>query len=388
MGANYYDTLNVPRNASQDEIKRAYRTLTKKYHPDICKEDGADEKFKTINEAYSVLSDEKKRAQYDQYGHENYTNASKGSYAGGGGHSGGFNADFGGFGDIFDSFFGGGSRRPRGPRPGNDLLMRISVSLKDVALGTKRDIEVMSHEPCPDCDGTGSANKKTATCPRCKGTGQEQRISQTPFGQFASAAVCSQCHGTGKIPEERCKTCGGTGTQRKKRVLTVDIPAGIETGQRIRMSGYGEAGDPGGQNGDLYVEIRVEPSRDFTRINDNLESSVSISPAEAVLGTKKDIFTIDGRTVELKVPAGVQHGMALKIPGEGIKRRGRPGDLLVRVKINVPKSVSGKVKELYQEILDLEAGKKPDKKKESSKKKKNGKENGKEKSGILNDLFG
>jgi len=358
-GKNYYDILNIPRNADEKEIKRAYRSLTKKYHPDINKEEGAEEKFKDINEAYSVLSDAQKRAQYDQLGHDAFTSASKGSYQGGGYGSGGFNADFGGFGDIFDSFFGGGARGPRGPQRGSDLLMRIQITLREAVFGVDRDIDVMHNEPCPACDGTGSATKKTNVCPRCGGSGQERRANNTPFGQFVSMATCSQCGGSGRIPEERCKTCNGSGHSRVKRTITVNIPAGIDSGMRLRMEGYGEAGDAGAPNGDLFIEVHVTPNPTYTRIGDNLETTADISPAQAVMGTSITITSIDGRKIDLKVPAGVQYNTALKIPGEGVRRRGRPGDLLVRMKIVIPKHPGSQEKELYEQILELEGNKEP-----------------------------
>lgn len=364
MGAKtYYEILNIPKNASEKEIKKAYRTLTKKYHPDICKEEGAEEKFKDINEAYSVLSDSQKRAQYDQMGHNVFTSASKGSYQGGG-HGGGFSGDFSGFGDIFDTFFGGGGGRrgPRGPQPGNDLLMRIQITLKDAVLGASRDIDVMHTEPCPACDGTGSTTKKTKVCSRCGGSGQERRTNNTPFGQFVSMSTCSQCRGTGKIPEERCRSCGGTGHTRVKRTITIDIPAGIDTGMRLRMDGYGEAGEPGAPNGDLFIEIQVIPDKQFKRTGDDLETDVTISPAEAAIGCRKEIKTIEEKIVDLKIPAGVQHGTALKISGEGVRRRGRPGDLLVRVKIVIPKRLTEEEKELYTKIIELESQKNSSKK--------------------------
>ena len=352
-GKNYYDILNIPRNADEKEIKRAYRSLTKKYHPDINKEENAEEKFKDINEAYSVLSDSQKRAQYDQLGHDAFTSASKGSYQGGGYGSGGFNADFGGFGDIFD-FFSGGSRGQRGPQRGSDLLMRIQITLREAVFGVDRDIDVMHNEPCPKCDGTGSATKKTNVCPRCGGSGQERRANNTPFGQFVSMATCSQCGGSGRIPEERCKTCNGSGHSRVKRTITVNIPAGIESGMRLRMEGYGEAGDAGAQNGDLFIEVHVTQNPKFTRIGDNLETVAEITPAQAVMGSSITITSIDDRKIDLKVPAGVQFNTALKIPGEGVRRRGRPGDLLVRMKIVIPKHPGSQEKELYEKILELE----------------------------------
>src|SRR5512136_520949 len=219
---DYYSILGVPRNADDKEIKKAYRNLARKFHPDVCKEPGAEEKFKEINEAYSVLSDDQKRHQYDNMGHETFTNASKGSYTGGGGYGGGgFSADFSGFGDIFD-FFGGGQRRS-GPQPGADLLMRIQIRLEDAVAGIDRDIEVMHTESCPACSGSGSETKRLNTCPRCGGTGQMRQASQSPFGQFIRMTPCTQCNGKGKIPEKTCKACRGSGHNRVKRKISVHI---------------------------------------------------------------------------------------------------------------------------------------------------------------------
>lgn len=359
---SYYDVLGVSRDASEQEIKKAYRNLARKYHPDVCKEPDAEEKFKDINEAYSVLSDAQKRAQYDNIGHEAFKNASKGSYTGGGGYGGGFQADFSGFGDIFDTFFGGGGGGPRGPRPGADLLYRLSISLKDAVFGIEREIEVMHTESCPDCEGTGSANKKVRVCPKCGGSGQIRQVSQSLFGQFVRMSTCPDCGGRGKMPEEPCRHCKGSGHARVKRKVSVRIPPGAYSGLRLRMEGYGEAGDYGAPVGDLYVEVLVEDHPDFVRDGDNLETTVKVTPAQAAVGSTAEVKTIDGRTVELKIPAGIQHGTALRIPGEGVRHRGRPGDLLVRVKIVVPKSLSDEERELYQKLLEIENKKGPGKK--------------------------
>ena len=353
MGAgDYYDILGIPRSADDKEIKKAYRNLARKFHPDVCKDPGAEEKFKEINEAYSVLSDEQKKAQYDNMGHETYTNASRGSYTGGGGFGGGFSADFSGFGDIFD-FFGGGQRRS-GPQPGADLLMRIQIRLEDAVSGVDRDIEVMHTEPCEACNGSGSETKRLNTCSRCGGTGQMRQAAHSAFGQFVRMTTCSQCNGKGKIPEKVCRECRGSGHSRVKRKVSVHIPAGIDNGMRLRMEGYGEAGDYGAPNGDLFIEVYVQPHDRFTRNGDNLETTIEISPAQAVLGTSVEIETIDKRHIDLKVPAGIQFNTALKITAEGVKRRGKPGDLLVRVKIVTPRSLSSEQKELYQKLAELE----------------------------------
>jgi molecular chaperone DnaJ len=353
MGAgDYYDILGISRNADDKEIKKAYRNLARKFHPDVCKDPGAEEKFKEINEAYSVLSDEQKKAQYDNMGHETYTNASRGSYTGGGGFTGGFSADFSGFGDIFDFF--GGSQRRSGPQPGADLLMRLQIRFEDAVSGVDRDIEVMHTEPCEACNGSGSETKRLNTCPRCGGTGQMRQAAHSAFGQFVRMTTCSQCNGKGKIPEKVCSTCRGTGHTRVKRKVSVHIPAGIDNGMRLRMEGYGEAGDYGAPNGDLFIEVYVQSHDRFTRNGDNLETTLEISPAQAVLGTSVEIETIDKRHIDLKVPPGIQFNTALKISGEGVKRRGKHGDLLIRVKIITPKSLSSEQKELYQKLAELE----------------------------------
>ena len=349
---DYYDILGVPRTADEKEIQKAYRSLARKYHPDVCKEPGAEDKFKSINEAYSVLSDAQKRAQYDNMGHETYTNASKGSYTGAGGYGGGFSSDFSGFGDIFD-FFGGGQRRS-GPRAGDDVLMRMQLSLEEAVAGTDKEIDLLHSEACPTCAGSGSETKKTNVCPRCGGSGQMRQTAQSPFGQFVRMTPCTMCGGRGKIPEKQCKSCHGSGHTRVKRKVSVHVPAGVDSGMRLRMEGYGEAGDYGAPNGDLYIEMYVLPNKRFERAGDNLETTVEITPAIAVLGTQVEIETIDKRHIDLKIPAGIQYNTALRIAGEGVKRRGKPGDLLVRVKIVTPKGVSGEEKDLYQKLAELE----------------------------------
>jgi molecular chaperone DnaJ len=354
VAGDYYDVLGIPRNADDKEVKKAYRNLARKYHPDVCKEPGAEEKFKQINEAYSVLSDTDKRAQYDNMGHETFTNASKGSYTGGGSGfgGGGFYTDFSGFGDIFD-FFGGGRRRS-GPQAGADLLMRLTIPLEAAVSGTDREVEVMHTEPCPACSGTGSETKKQNTCPRCGGTGQMRQATSSPFGQFIRMTTCTLCSGKGTVPERSCKDCRGTGHTRARRKVTIHIPAGIESGMRLRMEGYGEAGDYGAENGDLFIEIYVQSHELFSRDGDNLGTFIEITPAQAILGTTVEIETIDKRHIEVKVPSGVQYNTSLRIPGEGIKRRGQHGDLMVRVRIVTPKSLSNEEKELYRKILDAE----------------------------------
>ena len=352
MGSeSYYDVLGVPRNATETDIKKAYRNLAKKYHPDVCKESGAEEKFKSINEAYDVLSDETKRRQYDQLGHESFTNASKGNYSGAGGA--GFNADFSGFGDIFD-FFGGGSRRQSGPQQGDDLLMRIQITLEEAVFGVQKEIEVMHTESCPDCDGTGSSTKKTVKCSKCNGTGQIKQVKNSIFGQMVTQSQCPNCGGRGKIPESPCRKCNGTGKTKIRRKVTVNVPPGIDSGMRLRMEGYGEAGDYGASNGDLYIEVYVVANPKFDREDDNLITQYEISPAQAVLGCEVEIETIDRKKVSLKIPAGIAYGTRLRIAGEGVRRRGNYGNLLVRIVIATPKKISSTERELYEKLLKAE----------------------------------
>jgi len=357
---SYYDILGVSRDADEKEIRKAYRDLARKYHPDVCKDDGAEERFKRINEAYSVLSDAQKRAQYDRMGHDAFSNASKGSYAGGGGYSGGFSADFSGFGDIFDSFFGGGfgGRQSTGPRPGADLLMKMRITLEEAVFGTEKEISVEHIEPCPACDGSGSETRKFTTCPTCGGSGQMRQMSQSIFGSFVRMSPCTACGGRGKMPESRCKTCGGSGHRRARQTVKGRVPPGVDTGMRLRMEGYGDAGDYGAPAGDLYIEISVAQHRTFTRRGDDLETTIEISPVQAVLGSEVEVKTIDGRTVVLDIPAGVQHNTGLKIAGEGVRWQTKPGDMLVRVRIVVPNRLTDEERELYGRLLELE-GKKP-----------------------------
>lgn len=354
--ADYYEVLGISRNADEKEIKKAYRTMARKYHPDVCKEPHAEEKFKEINEAYSVLSDSQKRAQYDQLGHETFTSASKGQYTNTGGfQGGGFSADFSGFGDIFDFFGGGfGGQRSYGPAKGGDLLMKMEIDFEDAVFGSDREIEVLHTEPCETCGGSGSETKKTINCSRCGGSGQMRQMSQTIFGQFVKMTPCPDCHGRGRLPERRCPECKGLGSRRVKRKVTVHIPAAVESGMRLRMEGYGEGGDPGAPNGDLYIEMYVKKHPVFSRHGDHIEMTVEISPAQAVLGSKIEVGTVDKRKVDVTVPPGVQFNTALKISGEGVRRRGRPGDLLVRVKITTPRHISDEEREMYEKILEIE----------------------------------
>jgi molecular chaperone DnaJ len=233
----------------------------------------------------------------------------------------------------------------------------MQISLDEAVAGTDKEVQLMHNEPCAACNGTGSETKKLHTCKRCNGSGQLQQLSQTVFGQFVRMTTCNECMGRGRVPDKKCPECKATGHNRVKRTLSVHFPAGIDTGMRLRMEGYGEAGDTGAPSGDLFIEVHVRAHNRFARSGDTLETTLEISPAQAVLGSSETIETIDKKQVDLSIPAGVQHNTALKIPGEGVKRRGKPGDLLVRLKIMIPKTVPPEQREFYEKIL-LAEGKK------------------------------
>jgi molecular chaperone DnaJ len=346
---DYYEVLGVGRSATPDEIKKAYRKLARQFHPDANKEDpDTENKFKEVSEAYSVLGDEQKRAQYDQFGHlEN---------GGGGGPNGDFTGDFGGFGDIFDMFFGGGrgfsGQQRRGPQRGSDLQYEMEISFHEAAFGLERDIEIPRIENCPTCDGSGAKpGTQPKTCPECHGTGQTQQSQRTPFGNFMNVKTCERCEGRGQIVDEPCSECRGQGKVRQRRKIHVKIPAGVDTGARMRMGGEGEAGDKGGSPGDLYIIIRVQPHPLFSRRDFDVFSEVPISFVQATLGDDLEVETLDGK-VKLKVPAGTQTGSRFRIKGKGIPhlRRDSRGDHHVRVTVITPRKLTDRQKELLKEF--------------------------------------
>ena len=348
MARDYYEVLGVDRNASQDEIKKAFRKKARQYHPDVNRDNPkeAEEKFKEANEAYEVLSDDTKKAQYDQYGHDAFT---QGGGASAGGFQGGFGGQAGGFGDIFDMFFGGGGRQQQGPQKGNDLREDIDISFEDAAFGKSMDITVHRHEECDHCHGTGGEpGSKVDTCPNCRGTGQESVVQNTPFGQMRTQRTCSKCHGSGKFIEKKCSKCRGEGQVIAKRKIAIKVPPGVDNGSRLRVANEGEPGILGGPKGDLYVYIYVRPHKEFERNGNDVVSRVNISFAQAALGATVQVNTLDGK-VDLKIPEGTQTGTAFRIKGKGIPYLRNPnqrGDQHIIVTVQTPKKLTEKQREL------------------------------------------
>src|SRR5574344_1784931 len=348
---DYYEVLGVSKTANADELKKAYRKLALKYHPDRNKGNAeAEEKFKEVNEAYSVLSDETKRAQYDQLGPDAFEQAQQGGGPGGNPFGGGFGGFSGsGMEDIFDMFFGGqGGRGGRsanaGPQRGADLRFDLEITFEEAAFGIEKEINLYRDETCDHCHGNGAEpGSKVETCPECHGSGYVRFTQNTMFGQMVNERPCSKCHGEGKIVSEPCKECRGKGTMKKNKHLKVKIPAGVDNGSRLRVAGEGEAGAKGGPSGDLYVFLYVKPHKFFERDGTTVLCEVPINIVQATLGAEIKVPTLDGQVV-MKIPEGTQPGKVLRLKGKGIPslRGGMRGDQLVRVKVVVPTKLSEK----------------------------------------------
>lgn len=343
---DYYEVLGVSREASPEDLKKAFRQQALKFHPDRNKEADASERFKEVNAAYQVLSDPERRAAYDKFGHAGVTNGAGGR---------GFDdfQNFGGFGDIFDAFFGGSNRN--GPARGNDLELQVSVSFTDAAFGVEKEFDLERLETCERCNGKrAEPGTEPVTCTTCNGSGEVRRVQRTVFGQFQQVAQCSTCSGTGQTVETPCTTCRGRGTERRSRRISVEIPAGIEDASRIVMRGQGEKGAMNGPAGDLYVFVRVQPHEVFERHGNDVLAEVSLNIAQAALGTVLTVPTIDGEH-ELKVPAGTQTGKVFRIRNVGIPHMGRStrrGDQLVAIKVATPTKLSDRQRELFEELAD------------------------------------
>ncbi len=343
---DYYEVLGINKGASDDEIKKAYRRLAKKYHPDLNKDNPeAEGKFKEAAEAYDVLSDSEKRSRYDQFGHAGVDP----------------NAGFGGFsgfdmGDIFGSFFGGGfgggTRRRNGPVRGGDIQQAVELTFEEAAFGCKRKVNIIRSESCTECGGSG-AKKGTSpvTCSKCGGSGQMRTVQNTPFGQFQSQTTCNACGGKGTTISDPCQKCNGSGQMRKNRELEVNIPAGIDHGQTVSVRGQGEAGLRGGPSGDLLITVYVKKSTVFTREGNNVYVDVPITFIQATLGCEIEIPTIDGKVTQ-RIPEGTQHGTKFRLKDKGIPsiRNGARGDQYVRIIVEVPKNLSARQREILEEF--------------------------------------
>jgi molecular chaperone DnaJ len=353
---DYYEVLSVQKGASKDDIKKAYRKLAIQYHPD--KNPGnkeAEEKFKEATQAYEILSDDQKKQAYDQFG-----------FAGVEGMGGGpqdysqtfrgFEDIFGDFSGIFDTIFGGGGTGARrgsggGPRQGANLRYDIEIPFKDAVFGTKVEIQYSRNDSCPACEGSGAANGSgRKTCPTCQGTGQVRRSS----GFFSVASTCPSCGGEGYIIEKPCHECGGSGTQKKRQKIMVTIPAGVENGKRVVITRQGDAGPAGGLPGDLYVFIRVKPHEYFERQDEDLYCAVPISVTQASLGTEIQVATLEGKTIKVKIPAGIQNGKLLRIRDEGVPVSGRRGNLYIKFIVQIPAKLSRRGRELMEELAKVE----------------------------------
>ncbi|MFD2671582.1 molecular chaperone DnaJ [Marinicrinis sediminis] len=344
---DFYEVLGLGKDASTEDIKKAYRKMARQYHPDVNKAADAEAKFKEVKEAYDVLSDDQKRAVYDQYGH---VDPNQGGF-GGGGFEG---ADFGGFGDIFDMFFGGGGRRsnPNAPKRGADLQYTMTIEFKEAVFGKEMDIQIPRTETCDDCSGSGAKRgTKPETCSVCKGTGQQEVVQNTAFGRIVNRRVCSTCNGQGKIVKEKCATCHGSGKLKKQRNIHLKIPAGVDDGAQLRVSGEGEAGTRGGPPGDLYVVIRVKSHEFFEREGDDIYCEVPLTFAQVALGDEIEVPTLTGK-VKLKIPAGTQTGTYFRLKGKGVPRlRGYgQGDQHVKAVVVTPSNLSEEQKELLKEF--------------------------------------
>ncbi|MEY8700836.1 molecular chaperone DnaJ [Streptococcus ferus] len=331
----YYDRLGVSKDASQDDIKKAYRKMSKKYHPDINKEAGAEEKYKAIQEAYETLGDEQKRAAYDQYGPA----GASGGFNGGGGFSGFDGGGFGGFEDIFSSFFGGGaSRNPNAPRQGDDLQYRVNLKFEEAIFGAEKEVRYNREATCHTCDGSGAKpGTSPVTCSKCHGSGVINVDTQTPLGMMRRQVTCDVCHGSGQEIKEPCQTCHGSGHEKQSHKVSVKIPAGVETGQQIRLAGQGEAGFNGGPYGDLFVIINVLKSDQFERDGSTIYYDLNINFVQAALGDTVEVPTVHG-AVEMAIPAGTQTGKTFRLKGKGAPRlRGNgQGDQHVMVNVVTP----------------------------------------------------
>ena len=343
---DYYEILGITKNATDEEIKRAFRKLAFKYHPDHNHGDGADERFKEANEAYEALSDPDKRAAYDRFGHD----GAEGLF---GQVFDGFKS--GGFGDIFDAFFGGATTAThQAPRRGADLHYETTITLNEVAFGCEKNLNISRIENCSLCQGVGSKpGSQPIQCSECNGTGQARRVQNNIFGRFINTTTCSQCHGEGRVITEPCHQCRGTGKEKHQRSISVKIPAGVDEGSQIRLSGEGQAGSRGSSPGNLYITLSVKQHEFFTRDGDNILYELPINFAQAALGTEVEVPTLDDKT-KLKIPAGSQTGEVFRLKDKGVSHlhRGGRGHQFVTLYVATPDSLTKQQRQLFQELAN------------------------------------
>ncbi|MDA0267822.1 MAG: molecular chaperone DnaJ [Cyanobacteria bacterium] len=356
MARDYYELLGVSRSANQDEIKRAYRRLARKYHPDVNKEAGAEETFKEINRAYEVLSEPEVRARYDRFGEAGVSGAGAGGFQDMG--------DMGGFADIFESFFGGfgggvgqsGGGRRRGPTRGDDLRLDLKLEFKEAIFGGEKEIKISHLETCGTCSGSGAKpGTRPKTCGTCSGSGQVRRTTRTPFGSFAQVSPCPTCSGSGEVVEDRCETCGGSGHRQENKKLKITIPAGVDNGTRLRVSNEGDTGQKGGPAGDLYVYLFVTEDASFRRDGINVLSDLKITYLQAILGAKIEVETVDG-PVKMDIPSGTQPGTVLTLENRGVPRLGNPvsrGDHLLTIQVQIPTRLNQGERELVEKLAEM-----------------------------------
>ena len=351
--ADYYDLLGVARDADADTLKRAYRRLARQYHPDINKEPGAEDRFKEIGRAYEVLSDPQTRSRYDQFG--------EAGLGGGGGMPD--MGDMGGFADLFETFFsgfgggpagpGGGAARRRGPRQGDDLRFDLTISFSEAVFGQEKEIQIRHLETCSTCSGSGAKSGSGPTsCGTCGGAGQVRRATRTPFGSFTQVAPCPTCEGTGQVIADPCTACGGQGLQQVRKKLRINIPAGVDSGTRLRVASEGNAGQRGGPAGDLYVFLTVQSHPSLRRDGINIHAEVTINYLQAILGDTIEVETVEG-PAQLEIPAGTQPGAVLTLNGKGVPRLGNPvarGNQLISIKVQLPSKLNGEERELLEQL--------------------------------------
>ena len=363
---DYYEVLGVDKNATDDDLKKAYRKLAKKYHPDANLDNPkeAEAKFKEVNEAYEVLSDKQKRQMYDQFGHAGVDGNAGGGYSYGQGFNGGFSGfggfsdfgDFGDLGDIFSSFFGGSSTRSKatsGPRKGADLKTNIDVTFEESYLGVEKEINIVRYEECKTCSGTGAkAGTKAETCQMCKGAGKIRQVVTTPFGQMATQKTCPTCNGEGTIIKDPCRDCGGRGKVRKSVKLKITIPAGIDDGQTLVKRGEGEPGTKGGPRGDLYITVHVKKHSIYSRKAEHVLCDIPITYTGAVLGTEIEVPMVDGTKEKFKMPEGTATGTKFTIKNKGFKNLNGSwrGDFVFTVVVQVPKKLTPEQRKLLVEL--------------------------------------